>query len=112
MQVVSTHPYGEVALEPSGDCCLGSINLPALVLSRGAHQARLDLHSLQQAIRFAVRLLDHGLTWRLGSHPLPQHEEAAARGRGLGLGLMGFADMVCQLGVTHDTGTAIEPAAE
>ena len=112
MAVVSTNPCGEEALEPYGDCCLGSINLPAFVLSPFACQARLDLHALEQATRFAVRFLDNVLTWNQGRHPLLQHEEAAARGRRIGLGLMGLADMLCQLGLKYDTDAAIETAAE
>jgi ribonucleoside-diphosphate reductase alpha chain len=112
MQVLSTNPCGEEALEPYGDCCLGSINLPAFVLSPFTPQARLDLHSLEKATRFTVRFLDNVLTWNRGHHPLPQHEEAAERGRRIGLGLMGLADLLCQLGLTYDTDAAIETASE
>jgi ribonucleoside-diphosphate reductase alpha chain len=112
MEVVSTNPCGEEALEPYGECCLGSLNLPAFVVAPFTSQARLDLRSLEQATRWAVRFLDNVLTWNQGRHPLPQHEEAAARGRRIGLGLMGLADMLCQLGLKYDTDAAIEKAAE
>src|SRR6266581_2859606 len=112
MGVVSTNPCGEEALEPYGDCCLGSLNLPAFVLSPFTGQARLDLGSLEQATRLAVRFLDNVLTWNRGRHPLSQHEEAAERGRRLGVSLMGLADMLCQLGLKYDTDAAIEKAAE
>ena len=111
MGVVSTNPCGEEALEPYGDCCLGSINLPAFVLSPFTPQARLDLHALEQATRFGVRFLDNVLAWNRGRHPLPQHEEAAARGRRIGLGIMGLADMLGQLSLKYDTDAAIEKAA-
>jgi len=77
MGVVSTNPCGEEALEPYGDCCLGSVNLSAFVLSPFTPQARLDLRALEKASRFAVRFLDNVLTWNRGHHPLSQHEEAA-----------------------------------
>jgi ribonucleoside-diphosphate reductase alpha chain len=112
MGVVSTNPCGEEALEPYGDCCLGSINLSAFVLSPFTPQARLDLGALEKASRFAVRFLDNVLTWNRGRHPLPQHEEAAARGRRIGVGLMGLADMLCQLGLKYDSDAAIERAAQ
>jgi ribonucleoside-diphosphate reductase alpha chain len=111
MGVVSTNPCGEEALEPYGDCCLGSVNLSAFVLSPFTPQARLDLRALEKASRFAVRFLDNVLTWNRGRHPLPQHEEAAERGRRIGVGLMGLADMLCQLGLKYDSDTAIEKAA-
>jgi ribonucleoside-diphosphate reductase alpha chain len=112
MEVVSTNPCGEEALEPYGECCLGSLNLPAFVLSPFTPQATLDLRSLEKATRYAVRFLDNVLTWNRGHHPLSQHEEAAARGRRIGLGLMGLADMLCQLGLRYDTDAAIEKASE
>jgi ribonucleoside-diphosphate reductase alpha chain len=112
MAVVSTNPCGEEALEPYGDCCLGSINLPAFVVAPFTPHATLDLRSLEQAIRIAVRFLDDVLTWNQEHHPLPQHAEAAARGRRIGLGIMGLADMLCQLGLTYDTDAAIVKAAE
>lgn len=111
MEVVSTNPCGEEALEPYGDCCLGSVNLSAFVVSPFTRQARLDVYSLEKATRCAVRFLDNVLTWNRGRHPLAQHEEASERGRRLGLGLMGLADMLCQLGLTYDTDAAIEQAA-
>ena len=112
MAVVSTNPCGEEPLEPYGDCCLGSINLPAFVVAPFTPQAALDLRSLEKATRIAVRFLDDVLTWNRGHHPLPQHEQAAARGRRIGLGIMGLADMLCQLGLKYDTDAAIAKAAE
>jgi ribonucleoside-diphosphate reductase alpha chain len=112
MAVVSTNPCGEEPLEPYGDCCLGSINLPAFVVAPCTPQAALDLRSLEKATRIAVRFLDDVLTWNRGHHPLSQHEQAAARGRRIGLGIMGLADMLCQLGLKYDTDAAIAKAAE
>jgi ribonucleoside-diphosphate reductase alpha chain len=112
MAVVSTNPCGEEALEPYGDCCLGSVNLPAFVVAPFTPHATLDLRSLEKAVRIAVRFLDDVLTWNQGLHPLPQHAEAAARGRRIGLGMMGLADLLCQLGLKYDTDAAIAKAAE
>jgi len=95
MGVVSTNPCGEEALEPYGECCLGSVNLPAFVVTPFTSEARLDLRALEKATRFAVRFLDNVLIWNRGHHPLPQHEEAATRGRRIGLGIMGLADLRC-----------------
>jgi ribonucleoside-diphosphate reductase alpha chain len=111
MAVVSTNPCGEEPLEPYGDCCLGSVNLSAFVLAPFTSEARLDLSALENATRFTVRFLDNVLTWNQGHHPLPQHEEAAAQSRRIGLGIMGLADMLCQLGLKYDTDAAIEQAA-
>lgn len=112
MAVVSTNPCGEEPLEPYGECCLGSVNLSAFVRDPFTPAAALDLQALEQATRWAVRFLDDVLTWNRGHHPLPQQEEAAERGRRIGVGLMGLADMLCQLQLRYDTDEAIERAAQ
>jgi ribonucleoside-diphosphate reductase alpha chain len=112
MEVVSTNPCGEEPLEPYGDCCLGSLNLAAFVLHPFGNTATIDWRSLEKATRLSVRFLDNVLIWNQGRHPLPQQEEAAAQGRRIGLGLMGLADMLCQLRLTYDTDAAIAKAAE
>jgi ribonucleoside-diphosphate reductase alpha chain len=110
MAVVSTNPCGEEPLEPYGDCCLGSVNLSAFVTDPFASSAAVDLAALERATRLSVRFLDNVLTWNWGRHPLPQQEDAAERGRRIGCGLMGLADMLCQLGLRYDTDEAIEQA--
>ena len=112
MGVVSTNPCGEEPLEPYGDCCLGSVNLAAFVLHPFTSEARLDMAALERTTRLTVRFLDNVLTWNRGHHPLPQQEEAAERGRRIGLGLMGLADMLCQLCLPYDTDAAIAKAEE
>ena len=109
--VVSTNPCGEEPLEPYGDCCLGSVNLAAFVLAPFSSEARLDLAALEKATRYTVRFLDNVLSWNRGRHPLPQYEAAAEKSRRIGVGIMGLADMLCQLGLKYDTDAAIEKAA-
>jgi ribonucleoside-diphosphate reductase alpha chain len=110
MAVVSTNPCGEEPLEPYGDCCLGSVNLAAFVTDPFAPSAAVDLMALERATRLSVRFLDNVLTWNRGRHPLPQQEDAAERGRRIGGGVMGLADLLCQLGLRYDTDEAIEQA--
>jgi len=112
MGVVSTNPCGEEPLEPYGDCCLGSVNLAAFVQHPFTSAAMLDLRALERAARLTVRFLDDVLTWNRDHHPLPQQEAAAARGRRIGLGFMGLADMLCQLCLKYDTDAAIAKAEE
>ena len=88
------------------------MNLAAFVLHPFTSAATLDLRSLERAARLSVRFLDNVLTWNRGHHPLPQQQEAADRGRRIGLGFMGLADMLCQLGLKYDTDAAIVKAAE
>ncbi len=108
MEVVSTNPCAEEPLEPYGDCCLGSINLAAFVTNPFTPNATLDLASLEKATRYSVRLLDNVLTWNEGRHPLQRQEEAALRGRRIGVGVMGLADMLCELQLKYDSNEGIE----
>ena len=108
MEVVSTNPCAEEPLEPYGDCCIGSINLAAFVKDPHTNDAKLDIASLEKATRYAVRFLDNVLAWNEGRHPLGGQEEAAHRGRRIGLGIMGLADMLCKLNLRYDGDTGIE----
>jgi ribonucleoside-diphosphate reductase alpha chain len=103
------HNCAEEPLDPYGDCCIGSINLAAFV--NDSHSpAKVDLVSLEKATRCAVRFLDNVLSWNEGRHPLPGQEEAALKGRRIGLGIMGLADMLCKLKVRYDSDEGIELA--
>ncbi len=103
MEVVSTNPCGEESLEPYGDCCLGSINLAAFVTDAFTPNSAVDLLPIEMATRYSVRFLDNVLNWNEGRHPLKVQEEAALRGRRIGLGVMGLADMLCQLRLKYDS---------
>jgi ribonucleoside-diphosphate reductase alpha chain len=108
MEVVSTNPCAEEPLETYGDCCIGSINLAAFVNDSHAQNAQLSIASVEKATRYAVRFLDNVLAWNEGRHPLGGQEEAALRGRRIGLGIMGLADMLCKLNLRYDGDTGIE----
>jgi len=108
MEVVSTNPCAEEPLEPYGDCCIGSINLSAFVSEPHTQNGNLDAASLERATRYGVRFLDNVLSWNEGHHPLPGQEEAALRGRRIGLGIMGLADMLGKLKLRYDTNEGIE----
>jgi len=103
MGVISTNPCSEHPLEPYGNCNLGSLNLAAFITNPFTPNAALDLPSLETTTRYSVRFLDNVLTWNEGRHPLKEQEEAAVRGRRIGLGIMGLADMLCQLRLNYDS---------
>jgi ribonucleoside-diphosphate reductase alpha chain len=102
------HNCAEEPLERYGDCCIGSINLAAFVNDSHTPHAGPDVASLEKAARYAVRFLDNVLSWNEGHHPLPGQEEAALRGRRIGLGIMGLADMLCKLKLRYDSDEGIE----
>jgi ribonucleoside-diphosphate reductase alpha chain len=108
MEVVSTNPCAEEPLEPYGDCCIGSINLAAFVNGPHTQNTSLEVAALENATRYAVRFLDNVLSWNVARHPLNGQEEAALRGRRIGLGIMGLADMLCKLNLRYDSDEGIE----
>ena len=86
----ATNPCGEQPLPPYGVCLLGSINLARLVLDPFAPTARLDMETLQQTVRMAVRMMDNVID--ISRYPLPAHEHEAKSKRRIGLGVTGLAD--------------------
>jgi ribonucleoside-diphosphate reductase alpha chain len=106
-----TNPCSEIPLEPGGACDLGSLNLSRFVLDPFTPSARVDMDALRRAVHAAVRFLDNVLTYNEGRHPLPEQEEAARRGRRIGLGITALGDMLVMLGLRYDSEEAIRFAA-
>ena len=109
---ITVHNCSEIPLEDGGACDLGSLNLSRFVLDPFTPQARIDFDSLRRAVRAGVRFLDNVLTYNEGKHPLPEQEEAARRGRRIGLGITGLGDALIMLGLRYDSDDAIRTAGE
>lgn len=101
----ATNPCAEVTLLPNEPCCLGSINL-ALMIEDGV----LSEKKLAWVTTMAVRFLDNVHT--INNTPIEEVNEAAKRTRRLGLGVMGWADLLVQLGISYDSEEAITLAEE
>ncbi|MDO8577397.1 MAG: adenosylcobalamin-dependent ribonucleoside-diphosphate reductase, partial [Candidatus Wildermuthbacteria bacterium] len=101
--LASTNPCGEQTLHPYDNCNLGSLNLAMFVKGR-----KIDFSRLAFATRTAVRLMDNVID--LFDFPVAQVTEMARKNRRIGLGIMGFADMLFQLGIGYDTKEGFEAA--
>lgn len=103
--LTTTNPCGEIPLPPFGACNLGSLNLPAFVLSPFEPGAHIDYEMLQTCASTAVRFLDNVID--LSAFPLEQQALNAKSTRRIGLGLTGLGDALAMLGQRYDSWTAL-----
>ncbi|MCA3158020.1 MAG: adenosylcobalamin-dependent ribonucleoside-diphosphate reductase [Burkholderiales bacterium] len=106
----ATNPCGEQPLPDYGCCCLGSINLCALVQQPFTERARLAYERLPELVANAVRMLDNVLD--LSHWPLPQQRQEALLKRRIGLGFTGLGDALLMLGQSYGSEQACQTAAQ
>ena len=101
--LTSTNPCGESPLYPNEACNLGSINLAKMAI-----KGEFDYELLKKTAAIATRFLDSVID--VNHYPLPEISEAVRHTRKIGLGVMGWADLLFQLRIPYDSEQAIELA--
>lgn len=108
-KIQSTNPCGEVPLLDNESCNLGSLNLMS-VLSRDKKEPKINWTKLEGNITTAVRFLDNVIT--VNHYLLPELKAMATSNRKIGLGVMGWAELLMSLGIPYASDKAISLAGQ
>ena len=107
-QYAGVNPCAEEPLPAGGSCLLGSMNLASFVKDPFTNQASFDYEDFGKSVEVCVEGLNEVLEEGLNLHPLQEQIEQVTKWRQIGLGLMGIADMLIQMGITYGSKESIE----
>ncbi|HEV8473951.1 MAG TPA: vitamin B12-dependent ribonucleotide reductase [Methylomirabilota bacterium] len=104
-QVEATNPCGEQPLLPNEACNLGSLNVSKFARRGEDGEWSVDWDEMERVVRLAVRFLDDVI--EMNPYPLPEIDRTVKSNRRIGLGIMGWADMLFIMGIAYDSPEAI-----
>jgi len=107
-QVEATNPCGEQPLLPNEACNLGSLNVSKFARRGDDGELSIDWDEMERVVRLAVRFLDDVI--EMNPYPLPEIDQTVKSNRRIGLGIMGWADLLFIMGIPYDCPEAIELA--
>lgn len=106
-EIEATNPCGEVPLFPFEACVLGSVNL-SRVLNKKREKVQIDFSKLGRIVRLGVRFLDDVIDQ--SKYPCQEIKEQVKATRKIGLGVMGFYEMLIKMGIPYDSEESVKTA--
>jgi ribonucleoside-diphosphate reductase alpha chain len=104
--VEATNPCGEQPLLPNEACNLGSLNVSRFARPAANGESTIDWDEMERVVRLGVRFLDDVI--EMNPYPLPEIDATVKANRRIGLGIMGWADLLFLLGIPYDSQEAID----
>lgn len=107
-EYAGVNPCAEEPLPAGGSCLLGALDLSEFVENPFTDKAAFNIPEFKSAVRIAIRALNDVLDEGLELHPLEEQRNSVRDWRQIGLGIMGFADMLLKMSCQYDSARALD----